>query len=41
MITMTLLFLAVNGHLLAIETIVDSFNVMPVLYQKIPGDLLH
>lgn len=41
MITMTLLFLAVNGHLLVIETIVDSFNVMPVLYQKMPGNLMH
>lgn len=41
MITMTLIFLSINGHLFAIETIMDSFTVMPVLYEKVPADLLH
>jgi flagellar biosynthesis protein FliR len=41
MITTTLLFLYLNGHLFAIKTILDSFTVMPVNYAAIPSDLLH
>lgn len=41
MITTTLLFLYLNGHLFAIKSIVDSFSIMPVNYEAMPSDLLH
>jgi len=34
----TLIFLALNGHLILIETLVDSFRTIPVAFESISGN---
>lgn len=40
MITTALVFLHLNGHLIAIKTIVESFHILPINYDSIPRNLI-